>query len=507
MLIGLVAAPAWAAPRSEDSAGTPTAAAASPARPRVAIVAFALDASERAAAKLSYQGERIARELGRHQLLDLAGLLDPEGLKAHQDRVESARASLEKARQLYDELEPKKAREQCERAIEELERSDLSRSFDQLVSASMLRIAAQIANAETGAADAALRELLPIDPSTPFDPNLFTPDFVAQTKSRRAELKNEATMGLDLETSPVAARVFVDGRFRGISSVELRNLTPGEHVLTLVAPGYQLLQKQVRPGVGGTRVETLKPASGLALYRELVQKLSADFRGEGRNLAAREFAQQVGADQLLVVGVQAKDSDQLLALGVRVDARDGHELAYLEEPLPNDEQRFGKPAEEFLHKLLANDRPRGEDGEPIATTGGGFEWRARHTGYLLLGVAALAIGSGVYFGRSAGDFESQYLASQKPQVDPSYDQLASDGRRAALFADLSYLTAIVAGGTGLFLAITGRGVGGDGDAIQIEERKRVSRSPRVEDEASPAATPAKRSKPSRSDDEDDLGGW
>ncbi|HCF62215.1 MAG TPA: hypothetical protein DFS52_30020, partial [Myxococcales bacterium] len=104
----------------------------------------------------------------------------------------------------------------------------------------------------------------------------------------------------------------------------------------------------------------------------------------------------------------------------------------------------------------------------------GFQWRARHTGYVLLGLGALALGSGVYFGLDANTLNDRYNTLQEPQISQTYKTLESDGRRSALIADVSYLAAIIAGGTGLFLAITGRGIAEDDlSNLSIEERRRA----------------------------------
>ncbi|MGI5861832.1 MAG: PEGA domain-containing protein [Myxococcales bacterium] len=499
ILVGLLAAPAWA---SDGGSSQEFFSLSKPRKPRLAVVAFALDDSSRAAAKLSYLAEKLTVELGRQELRDLAAALDPEGYEAHKSFVATADEAVKKARAAYDELEPKRAKELCDQAVGAYEKSDLSRSFGELVRARMLRIASLIANAEATAADREVEQLLPLDLHTPFDPNLFAPDFVAEVKRRRADLTAQRGVGLDIEVRPVPGRVYIDGRYRGISSVELRNLTAGDHVLTVVAPGYKVLQKIVRPGAGGTRVETLRAASGLERFSEKVRRIKNDFRGKGRNKVARELAVDLGVDQVLVIGVKAKDKDQLAALAVRVDASDGHEHAYVEEPLPNDEQRFEPVADTFLRKALSTDRPRGEDGKAIATTGGGFQWRARHTGYVLLGLGAIALGSGIYFGLDANKLNDRYNALQEPQTSPTYKSLETNGRRSALIADVSYLAALIAGGTGLYLAITGRGIAEDDlSNVSIEERKRVSRSPRADDEVVPASDRSER------DSDDDLRDW
>jgi hypothetical protein len=470
------------------------ASAASPASagpPTLIVVGIPLDeAAVPVAARLAFLGEQVARRLGRHQVLDLADQLDAENTQLRAERGQQGKTDYGAARQAYDDLEVGKAAELCGRALELLEKADQTSHFDELVRAWVLKVASLIANAEYKQAVAELALLLTVDPKTPFDPNLFAPDFLAQVRREREALLQKSTLALDVQSRPVPARVYLDGTFRGVAPVELRQLAPGDHLLTAIAPGYLRVQRRVRPGAGVSESLALEPAPKLKSLSGAIARIRADLRGEGRNRAARDLARELGAAQVLVVTVGSREKE-LKALAVRVDGEQGRELSYLEEPLPDDEARFQTAAEGLLERVISKDLSRGR-----TTTGGGFEWTSRHTGYALLGLGLGAAVAGTLFGLAARADANHYKSRTEAQTDSSYSMLERSGRRNALVADISFLGAIILGGTGAYLAVTGRGVAARDEAnLNLEEKRSVAgvRS-RAEDEE--AAEPA-RAAPSR----------
>jgi hypothetical protein len=479
------------------------AAAPAAGPPKLAVIAFPLDdAAIPAAARLGSAGEQIAKRLARQKVLDVADLLDPENAAARAERGKQGQADYQAARKAYDDLDVGRAADLCGRALEQLEKADVTTQFDALVRAWVLKVAALIANAEHKQAFAELALLLTIDPKPPFDPNLFAPDFLAQVRRERDELARKSNQPLDIQSRPVPARVYLDGVFRGVTPLELRNLAPGDHLLTAIAPGYQRLQRRVRPGVGMADSLALTPASRHGLLTQAAVRVRADLRGEGRNRAARELGRELGAAQVLLMAVSSRNRE-LKVLATRIDVADGHELAYAEERLPDEEARFQAAAEAFLERVLGRDLQRSK-----ATTGGGFEWTSRYTGFALLGLGVGAAVVGSLFGLAARTDANHYKERTEVQTAPIYTALESSGRRNALGADISFLGALILGGTGAFLAATGRSPAGADEANpNIEERKTVAGVRSREDEeakpdtspggeAGPKAAPGGRSGPS-----------
>ena len=292
-----------------------------------------------------------------------------------------------------------------------------------------------------------------MDLESPFDPDLFSPDYVAQVKGQRAALGKAIPKDLDFKVQPVPAQVFVDGTFRGISSLEMHDLVPGEHVVTAIAPGYRRVQRMVTPGTASAALETLEPTALNAQLEPLLQALRGKFLANDRNAAAQALAKFFRADQVAVLGVRSLGGESFRVTGLRIAAADGHEYANIEEAFPNDEWQFAPLAKNLLGRMLSADLPRGKGGQAIQARVNPFRWQKRHTSYVLFGVAAAALGSGITFGVNARQQSSAYADLDAPQTNPVYDRIETVGKRSAILSDVSFGIALAAAATGTVLLI------------------------------------------------------
>ncbi len=464
-----------------------SATAAAPARlPTLVVVPVPIDdAGIPLAARLGTLGEQVANRLGRHQLLRLTDLLDPDS-KTREQKAQEAIGRIGAARKAYDDLDLASAIAHCDAARSALEKTDLSRHFEDFIQAWILRVASLLANAEQKAAKAELALLLPLDSKSSFDPTLFAPDFIAQVKKAREELRTKSNQPLDVSAKGGTALVFVDGAFRGQTPLELRDLSPGEHLVTLVAPGFQLVQGRARPGAGAAFSETLNTTPKGAVYRYLVEKLRKGFAGPDRAELGRDLAQELGVDQVLLLGVAGKGDGQLQLSAVRVGAKEGRELGTAEGPVSTDEARFAAGADSLLSRGLGADQQREPDKKVAKAEGSRFEWKTRYTGYVLAGAGAAALVSGVLFGLSARGAAAEYRERSDAQTNSVYSRLEASGRRSALVADLSFLAALVAGGAGGYLLANDAGLLTFLQPNPSAEEKHPEAKPRHEGSAAPA---------------------
>lgn len=167
----------------------------------------------------------------------------------------------------------------------------------------------------------------------------------------------------------------------------------------------------------------------------------------------REIAKFFGAEQIAVIGVRGQGGDSFRVTGIRMDARDGHEYAYLDELFPNDEGRFAALSKDFFGKMFSVDLPRDRGGKAVQARRNPFKWKMRHTSYVLFGVAAAAIGGGITFGVDARNQANTYADLDAPQTNPVYDRIETVGRRSAILSDVSFGVALAAAATGTVLLI------------------------------------------------------
>jgi hypothetical protein len=494
-------------------AGAPRAWAASAdtGKPkRLAVVAFPTEpASAPAAAHLAQHAEAAVHAVGRQELVELARLLDSAGNSARDGQTEAGRNAASAARKFYDDLEPQKAAEQCNKALKAFEGADLSGpAFDEMIAAWSLRVAALIANSENKAALAELGLMLPSGGRAVFDPNLFAPDFIAQIKSKRADLAMKGELAFSVDTKPVSALVYIDGNLRGAAPLEVKDLTPGEHFLTLVAPGHQLVQKRFRGGPGVAENVTLETTLKHGPFQPKVDALKAALSTAARGEKLKALAVELGVDQVLAlaVTVQGKEMKVVATRG----GADGKERSYLSDTLPvQGEAKPGEAANLFLARVLGTDLkpPKGVPGAASESSG----WTMRHTGILLIGLGAGVGGGGAGLGWQAQTAADNFKALRDaPQVNPIWRQREQDGRNWALAADLSYAGAAVLAVVGTVLAI----VGGGSDeaapepsrrpAIRVEEKKAEpakAQPAAATEEKKPAADPKKAEEKGAAEDE------
>jgi hypothetical protein len=457
VLVGLLASsPAWAA-RGESSER-------SSKRPSIVVVAFSMDdVSARHAVRMGRLAEQSLRDEGLHEVHELSKLLDPAGAKAREEKAREGKALYEAARKLYEELEVAKAAEKCNKALQAYELSDITVNFDELIAAWTLRIASLLALMDTKMAAIELNLLMPVGSKAVFDPNIFVPDFIAQVKQRREEIRVKSNLTLEV-TTPLPANLFLDGIYRGVTPIELKDLSPGDHYLNVVAPGYQLYQKRVRGGPGVTENVVFEAGPKLVAYQAKQEELRRTIQTRERKSMGRVLTQELGVDEVLLLGVATK-AKELYAVAARISS-EGRELSSINETALGEVANLETSAPSFLVKALGS-----KEKEPSSGSSE-FHWTMRHTGYLLMALGAgVAIGGGVCGVVAQVNADNFRNSRDVPQKSPVWSGREQTGRQWAAAADISYLTAIALAGTGLALTLLSKN---DSPTQSADQPKKVS---------------------------------
>jgi len=346
-------------------AGTP---AQPPARPRLLPVVLILsDNAVGQAAQVAYVVESAARRSARHTFAEPVEVLDPLGTADRRDKGERGRDALAFGRRALDNLEPGSL-ESFDRAVQTFEESNLWETIDLLGDALVMRILARWGEDPIGTRREIAR-LLGMLPKKEFPAELTPPDLAAEITRTRELHAAEPRCSLDVNTSPVAARVYLDGVYRGTAPTSVRGLVAGEHYLSLVAPGYTIVQKKVRAGPGSTATEVLVPAERARPYLSFLERMQKGFGTGDEVLAARTLARTVEVDELFVAGVRRASGRLQIELH-RLAARDGHALGVAGLEMPEKDPQFAASLDEAATKLLSRDQPRGVRGEPMPLKGG-----------------------------------------------------------------------------------------------------------------------------------------
>jgi PEGA domain len=423
-------------------------------RPSVALLVVpAGGPSGDAVARIRREASQAIERAGQFELISSIDALDPQNARARELRFAEGSASLERAHSAYNDLDMALSLSQAEQAITAFAESDLTAHWKDLTAAWILKIASLVANGTYRAAEEEITQLIAADPSVQFSPDFFPPEFIASAERRRQEAAN-ATETLEVRTVPAGAEVYVDGRFRGISPAKVESLAPGAHYVTVKAAGYVLAQQKVPTGV--VDIE-LRPAESSSRYVAALDRIARNPDAKARDEAVREYGAFVGVDQVLLVILDVKSNPQHARLvGLRLDPKDGHNLAYKVKVVPLN--RAVEGAEPLVAALMGSDEAR--RGGPVTHYGREFfgDGIRKPAGWALLGLGLVAAGVGAISGARAGATHATWRST--PQTDPSSDSLEASFRRQATVANLGFLGGLLFAGGGGYLAFAG---GSSGD--------------------------------------------
>ncbi|HYH94361.1 PEGA domain-containing protein [Hyalangium sp.] len=455
------------------------------AAPKLTVLVVPLDSAAQAQLpRLSYLAEQAVAGAGRFELVRLADALDASGAREREAKAEEAAAAFAEGQKAYDELDTQKALQQFDTAAKLYELSDLSRHYPELARARVMKIASYVANGDNKAFARELKEVLARNPHAEFSPNYFPPDELALVEKTRKTILADATRTLEVKTGDVPAQIFVDGQFKGTSPSKLQDLTPAEHFVTAIAPGYSPAQGKFR----GEASLTLQPVPAEPRLRAWVERISSDPLGEDRDAALRELGTLAGTQQVLALLVRgtpgAVPQD---AIALRLDVSDGHNPGYAAAPLPLAGEVMDAGLQSLLAAVLKADAPRKDGPVKHYVTAGPSAGR-RTAGYVLLATGAALVAGGVYFGLEASSKSDQF--KRTPQRDSRAKQLSSDGKKFALIADVGILAGLVSAGAGTWLAFLGGGGGGKAEARKSPSEPRSSPAREIAPTTRPADKPA-----------------
>lgn len=462
-LVGLLAAgPALAqqpAPQLRPRAASPAAA------PKLTVVVVPLDPPALAQApRLMSQAEQAVVGAGRFELVRLADALDAQGAAEREAKAREAAAALQQGLKAYEELDTQKALAQFDKAAQLYESSDLSQHFEDMSRARVMKIASYVANGDKKGFQRELKEVLARNPRAEFSPNFFPPDELAVVERTRKSILVDANKSLQVKTGGVLAQIYVDGQFWGTSPQTLQNLTPSEHFVTVIAPGYALAQGKFR----GEADLTLQPLPSAPRLKAWMDRITADPEGEDRDAALRELGALAKTQQVLALVLRgAPGAGPHDVIAIRLDVSDGHNLGYAAAPVPLGGEAMVTGIQSLLGTVLQTDAPR--KGGPTTHYPKSKSGSGRKTaGYVLLGTGAALVAGGVYFGLQATSRLDEF--QRTPQTDaPTSEKLRSDGKTFALIADVGVIAGLVSAGVGSWLAFL-EGGGGKGEARASRER-------------------------------------
>lgn len=437
-----------------------TAAHAAPGQPaaraRTKLLPVAVALTDNASAQttaVAVAVESAARQSTRHVFVDPVERFDPLGVETRRSNEERGQDGMVHGRKAFDNLEVGLGTESFERAITALEQSALWRTFPRLIEALTMRLVVKWSE-DPAAVRRDLAKLVSLDPKVRFPPELTPPDLELEVQRARQVHLAEPKFAVDVSTTPVAARVYVNGIYRGTAPVSVRGLAPGEHYVSLVAPGYAVVQQKFRAGPGAAYALTLKPAERSRPVMTYLDRVVAAFGEEDEVTSAQSLARMMDAEEVLVAGVRRRQGQVEVELH-RIAGNDGHVLAVETARFEENAQDLPARVENFARRVLAHDRPRGPNGERLGIKSGlsHFVSGLAPTEDRLKVATLVASGAFLVAGGTMGvlAWNQQRAFREIAQVSPEIPGRVATGRSTALWADLLVGAGLAAGGTWAYL--------------------------------------------------------
>jgi hypothetical protein len=406
------------------------------AKTRVASAAVASDReldAEAVAAGVALR--RLLESDPAREPVDLGALAEGE---ARSRKAKKAGELLARALEQLDRLQDQAAMASTGEAIESLEDGDLTRDFGLLLDIFAVRALALYTGGNKAAMRDELAKLYALKADYELDRDRTPPDVPPEVAAARAQVSRAPRAMLEVSSEPVPAEVFVDGVFRGVGAVAVRDLAPGRHYVALRALGYELAQQAVvaAPGSAAAIRLTLRPAAeerGLLDLMEGLRKSSP----QGAAGGGAALARWASASEVLVVALRR--SGKGLWARASLLAADGAPLAAAEGALGTPEETA-----ELVRALLWGGGAPRESPRPRRTLP-----------YALWGGGALAAAAGAVLGALA---QKDYEKAKGLQWDPDkavFDRAKAAAVRERMLANIGFGIGAAAAGVGLFFAIKG----------------------------------------------------
>lgn len=434
-------------------AGALAAPATAQAGYRASAVAVPLDSGlEQETATIGYALESVVRQNHRVEFVDLRVLAEGAAAEARQESYEEAMRLYRRGVQAYEGFEFTEATHALEDAISAFEKTDLTVAFGDMLEAYALLAATAYFNGDVDGARRNIRRLLSFRRDYVFDGSMFPPDIREIVESIRSELESESRNPLEIIVDGTNARVYINGVFRGITPIEVRNLTPSEHHVSLVSLGHSLHQEKQRAAPGALMRLSLSSAAEGATLEQLMKALDRSMSGGNVADPASSIARWAELNEVLATGVLSTGGGELRVVMARV-ASDGHVLAQGDYTVSIEDSAGLSELAAKAARLYNDDLPRGPNGEPVPLELKISPFFTRTKAGVVVGGTGVAAGiGGLVMGlRARNQANAARDIPQRRQEE--IEEAMGGARRSALVADILYGTALAGTIVGLYLAM------------------------------------------------------
>jgi hypothetical protein len=272
---------------------------------------------------------------------------------------EEAQALFDQAQNDYNEFEFEAAVEKLELALSKLE-GGAAYLMDAKLATNILYYLGVIHmfNMEEAKSNEAFMRAYVMAPDQEPDPDIFNPEMIEMFTDTTKQLYTIGTGTLSVSSDPGAAHVYLDGRYMGITPLNIDNIVAGKHFVKVVHSGFQYWGSVAEIKSGGTKKVDAKlfPAYNASKVFTLAEGLPG-LLGKSVDVAApslKAMADQLGVNQLLVIWVTSADSVSISATWMIYDKVKGTMIAQRQgDSLPLQDGALSMMGDELTRNTLA----------------------------------------------------------------------------------------------------------------------------------------------------------
>jgi hypothetical protein len=188
------------------------------------------------------------------------------------------------------------------------------------------------------------RRALLLDSKAELDPMMFPPSITSEIKNVSEMIEKLPKHNLSVYASPKNAEVWIDGKFVGISPLEVPNLSIGTHFLRLIRRGHEGVLKRVvivqhKENIVELKMESL---TGLTRYQNLVDEMVSEAGRIDYPQAVQQFMEWAGLDRLMFVKIGKLEDNEMTLQAYYYDRFSRSQLKELKKTFALKDPKYRK---------------------------------------------------------------------------------------------------------------------------------------------------------------------
>lgn len=183
--------------------------------------------------------EKSFKKLERFQFIDLNGYLLMRESGETIKKINKIMKQIAQVKEYYNNLKFSEAIKLTETLLKHLKQTyQFFEDIDEVYTLKAYLAASTMLNTDGVGIENLFRDLVVMDENYKMDSAVFSPEIVRQYQEIKKEIGEINTGIIEINCEPVDARVYIDGKYMGVTPFTSDQLRVGEHYIKLEAEGY-----------------------------------------------------------------------------------------------------------------------------------------------------------------------------------------------------------------------------------------------------------------------------